>query len=313
MSMKNRLLISGLASTGALETGFLTYSKYFAPDATASFCTEGSCNTVLSGPYSMIPSLNVPLVAVACVGYAAVAALALAPKFALGGEKADAIAPTDSYLLFLITTMATFSGYLLTLLVTVIHASCNFCYASAAISASMAAVAYNARLVPDKTRAAIASSSMIVTVISSSLLFYATTAISPESAQASTAVAGQVLSQMAAEKAAEKKESPRITTSSSAQALQLSTRMAKFDAKMYGAYWCSHCYNQKQELGQQAFKNLEYLECDKEGANSQFSVCKAKNIPGYPTWVIGGENYPGEKSLGELEQLMTKIENKAAR
>ena len=42
---------------------------------------------------------------------------------------------------------------------------------------------------------------------------------------------------------------------------------------MYGAYWCSHCYNQKQELGAEvvAAGMLAYVECDGEGFASQ--VC----------------------------------------
>jgi hypothetical protein len=35
---------------------------------------------------------------------------------------------------------------------------------------------------------------------------------------------------------------------------------------MYGAYWCTHCYDQKQVLGYEVTdKYLEYIECDKKG------------------------------------------------
>lgn len=33
-------------------------------------------------------------------------------------------------------------------------------------------------------------------------------------------------------------------------------------------------------------------------------LCKAANIPGYPTWDIGGTLYPGEQTLEELEQIV---------
>ena len=82
---------------------------------------------------------------------------------------------------------------------------------------------------------------------------------------------------------------------------------------MYGAYWCSHCNNQKQELGYEVVKEKQmftYIECDKEGLDSQYSMCKGnkKNIPGYPTWEISGEYFPGEQSLDELEKLLDRAD-----
>ena len=47
-----------------------------------------------------------------------------------------------------------------------------------------------------------------------------------------------------------------------------------------------------------------YIECDKEGFNEQYNVCKSKKIPGFPTWEIKGKYYPGEKSLSELENIL---------
>lgn len=76
--MRSRLLISGLAASGALETGFLSYTK-LVPDLLTTFCTDNTCSDVLSGPYSTIPVINVPLVSVAFVSYAAVSFLALSP------------------------------------------------------------------------------------------------------------------------------------------------------------------------------------------------------------------------------------------
>ena len=64
---------------------------------------------------------------------------------------------------------------------------------------------------------------------------------------------------------------------------------------MYGAYWCSHCNNQKQVLGREAMKIIGYIECDKEGLNSQNDLCMDKKVPGYPTWIIDGQKYPGKQ------------------
>lgn len=79
---------------------------------------------------------------------------------------------------------------------------------------------------------------------------------------------------------------------------------------MYGAYWCAHCYDQKQRLGKQAFSRIPYVECDKNGVDSQYKLCREKRIPGYPTWEIGGELYPGEIEISELERLADEAQKK---
>ena len=99
----------------------------------------------------------------------------------------------------------------------------------------------------------------------------------PDAADASTAPAYQAL--MAMEKAEKASNSaPKIKTTSTERTLALSQRIKALDGKMYGAYWCSHCNNQKKEFGVQAFSNIPYIECDKEGENSQNSLCKEKKV-----------------------------------
>lgn len=69
---------------------------------------------------------------------------------------------------------------------------------------------------------------------------------------------------------------------------------------MYGAYWCSHCQNEKKMFGQY-FSYINYVEC--EGASGNPEVCMAAGVQGYPTWKINGNTYSGEKSLLELKEL----------
>jgi hypothetical protein len=103
-------------------------------------------------------------------------------------------------------------------------------------------------------------------------------------------------------------EAPKVTKRSSARAVKVGQRLKALNAKMYGAFWCSHCNNQKQELGVEVAKQFDYIECDKDGANTQYKLCRSTKITGYPTWEIKGELYPGEKDLGELETLLSSIE-----
>ena len=47
---------------------------------------------------------------------------------------------------------------------------------------------------------------------------------------------------------------------------------------MFGAYWCSHCYGQKQQFGAAATKLIEYVECAEDGYQSQRSMCQKTQI-----------------------------------
>jgi len=97
---------------------------------------------------------------------------------------------------------------------------------------------------------------------------------------------------------------PVVTKSSSPEALALAQHLKSIGATMYGAFWCSHCYGQKQALGVQATEEfLTYVECDKKGAYNKRDFCKEKKVPGFPTWEINGELFPGEKSLEDLAKL----------
>ena len=73
---------------------------------------------------------------------------------------------------------------------------------------------------------------------------------------------------------------PPITRHSSEQALDIAARLERLGAHMYGAYWCSHCYDQKQTLGVEGFAKVDYIECDPNGVNSRRSQCKARGITG---------------------------------
>ena len=106
---------------------------------------------------------------------------------------------------------------------------------------------------------------------------------------------------------------PVVTKTSSPEALALGKHLKDIGATMYGAFWCSHCYGQKQVLGIEAAEEyLTYVECDKKGANSKRDLCKEKKVPGFPTWEINGEMFPGEKTLEELAKL-TKFDLKQAK
>jgi len=78
------------------------------------------------------------------------------------------------------------------------------------------------------------------------------------------------------------------------------------DVKMYGAYWCPHCVNNKGMFGNggKILVDLKiYIECDAGGENPQPDVCSEKGVEGYPTWEINNKLYSGEMSLDKIAEL----------
>lgn len=65
--------------------------------------------------------------------------------------------------------------------------------------------------------------------------------------------------------------------------------------KMYGAYWCPHCQNQKKMFGS-SWDNINYIECSLPNRAGQTDVCIAAEIQSYPTW----EFADGSRAQGEL-------------
>lgn len=71
-------------------------------------------------------------------------------------------------------------------------------------------------------------------------------------------------------------------------------------AKMYGAFWCPHCKDQKASFGN-AWQYVNYIECSTPDGKDQLSVCKDANIQGYPTWEFAdGSRLVGQVSMQEL-------------
>ncbi|MEO1095941.1 MAG: hypothetical protein AAFX01_13685 [Cyanobacteria bacterium J06638_28] len=102
-------------------------------------------------------------------------------------------------------------------------------------------------------------------------------------------------------------ELPREVTTdtvSGAAEIALATHLTQIGAKVYGAYWCPHCHDQADMFGAEAFALIDYIECDADGVDSQYELCRSTQaIQGYPTWNIEGQFYSGSQSLEELAML----------
>jgi hypothetical protein len=73
-------------------------------------------------------------------------------------------------------------------------------------------------------------------------------------------------------------------------------------AKMYGAYWCPHCLDQKKSFGK-SFEKVNYIECSLPNRAGQNQECNNAGIQSYPTWEFsGGERLGGNLPLLQLSE-----------
>ncbi len=56
-------------------------------------------------------------------------------------------------------------------------------------------------------------------------------------------------------------------------------------AKFYGAWWCPHCAEQKEIIGN-SMKYVNYIECSLPDRSDIYQVCKDADIKGFPTWIF---------------------------
>lgn len=271
-------MIVALALIGTVLTSYLTVT-HFLGNAPA-LCTEGSgvgCDAVLNSEYAKI--FGVPLTIFGALGYLTLGSLASIPMLVKSEnlKLKENLTKQTAFLLFLVSTATLiFSGYLMYLLAFVIRdvngqsTFCLYCVSSAIAITSIWLLNLLGHDWEDRGR--LFFSSLIVGAI----LLTGTVGI--YSSQ------GQLMAQ------------------SQTFAGKLAQHLRVSGAKMYGAYWCPHCQDQKKLFGT-ATKQVPYIECDPRGEKPQTKLCQEKGIKGFPTWEISGKLYEGLRSLDDLANL----------
>lgn len=72
--------------------------------------------------------------------------------------------------------------------------------------------------------------------------------------------------------------------------------------KMYGAYWCPACQEQKRIFGS-SWDYVEYVECSLPNRGGQNELCNSEGIQSYPTWEFAdGTKVSGILSISQLNE-----------
>jgi flagellar basal body-associated protein FliL len=78
--------------------------------------------------------------------------------------------------------------------------------------------------------------------------------------------------------------------------------LASKKVRMYGAWWCPHCADQKSEFGY-AFQYVPYTECSPENQRTLNEICKKAGIQHFPTWQFpDGSRNEGVLPLSTLSE-----------
>ncbi|GJQ14625.1 hypothetical protein GpartN1_g6416.t1 [Galdieria partita] len=273
-----------LSSIGVIDTLYLTVGKLFlTPEI---MCHTQGCIEVLKSPLASI--LGIPISLFGFLAYSAVFFLSSWPMFCRkSASSKNKLEHLSKNALFLLTSaMTVVSAFLMYVLFFRIQSFCPYCILSAFLSLSLFITSSFLHFSNIGWKKWLRHSFVVVLIVIS-IMGGALVALGT----ASTTFSNQIF------------DPPSITSHSDVRMMKLAEKLKSKNARMYGAFWCEHCYRQKQMFGEEAFEKIEYIECSRNGRDSQYNLCREKDVPGYPTWEINGELYPGEQSVEELEEL----------
>ncbi|MCM1982780.1 vitamin K epoxide reductase family protein [Lyngbya confervoides] len=308
----SRPIIGAIAILGAINTLYLTVVRFLG---SSTVCPTDGCEQVLSSRYATVFGPGnavafgdgIPLAFFGLLAYVVMAGLALGPLALNSDTHKDQRLVWEKrtwFLLFLgSTAMMLFSGYLMYIMATEfvipngLKALCFYCVASAILATAMFILTLIGRAWEDLGQLFFSGIILGVITLLSTLIIFAPI---PDVADAYniTDNTGKVVFS--------------VTQESTASEIALAQHLKDTGAVMYGAFWCPHCYDQKNLFGVEALSIMPYVECDPRGKAAQPDLCQQKfdlakeqlkTEVGFPTWEINGRFYSGARPLSELAKV----------
>lgn len=295
----SRQLIGAIALLGVLDTAYLTLVEFGVLKEVAGCPTTGviNCQAVLSSQYAKI--FGVPLSLFGLLAYAAIAALAWIPLLLKPRDRKELPSDVENRTWLLMfagaTTMVIFSAYLVYLMSFQIKAFCIYCLASAVFSIALLVLTVIGRVWEDFGQ--LVFMGLLVGLVA------LVTTIGAYAQVGRPTPTGDLTPIPVATTTPQPVIGWEVTTKSGEAEIALARHLAQVGVNEYGAYWCPHCYEQKQLFGVPAYKEVPYTECTPDGKNGQPQVCKDAGVKYFPSWKINGELTSGVKTLVELADL----------
>ena len=274
---------AGLSLAGTAETAWLALSRG------APLCASSGACASAYGSSSALPTAG-------CIAYiASTAACAAAARSGQLARKAVAVAIGGS--------LMTSSAYFITVLD---GYRCPYCLASGFIAASVFACAVSSLGEMEREDGlGPGFASCVVTLLAVNAVVAPSVQQAPGTQTHQKQLSSEAEQQMI-ERIVQQQNNGELqqvqSSSSDGQVQALANHLQQIGAKMYAAHWCTHCKSQLDAFGSAA-SSVPYVECFPGGGNAIDSSCEAAGVRGFPTWVINGEVYEGERSLEELARV----------
>ncbi len=282
-----KIIIAVLSTIGLVDTGSITLKNWGLFNSLSCPGIKNSCETVLNSPWGTLfenSQFNIPLSLAGVITYSSILVLSIFLSLNIISPK-EKLNKFIWWLIFLISFASSiFSLLLINIMFFKIEAYCFFCILSAILSISIFIISMIGANFESREPMLYRGLIVALTVLIGGLIW---------SNYVDPSKTNEIVNTL-------EKVSPAITTSSSPQKVKFAKFLSDNDIKMYSAYWCPHCHDQKQLFGKKAVKELVVIECAQDGKNSQYELCREKQIEGFPSWEIKGKIYSGVKDLNDL-------------
>ena len=285
-----KILIAVLSTVGIVDTGSITLKNFGILHSLSCPGLQNGCETVLNSPWGKLFEFNqiiIPLSLAGFIVYLSILFSSLILNLNLISSRQKANRFIWWFLYSISCASSVFSFLLLNIMVSKIEAFCFFCLLSAILSFSIFILTIIGARFENRGTMLYRGIIIAFTVLIGGLIW--SNQVDPAKA---------IIVSVPNEKV-----SPPITTQSSLEQVNFAKFLTKNNIKMYSAYWCPHCHDQKQLFGKAAAKELTIIECAKDGKENQFELCQMKDISGFPSWEINNEIYSGTRELKELADL----------
>lgn len=311
---KSRFIIGAIAIVGLILTIYLTVTKLMGGEVACSTDAANAaagCSSVLDSAYAypLDPQgkTGPPLSVFGSFAYLVMATLALSPLFVNPEKNKQLRLSLEKWTWWGMAigsfAMATFSAYLMYVLAFELQMVCYYCIGSALFSLSLLTLTIIGNDWEDMGQILFTGAAIALITLVSAVGVYANVNVAVNETPVEIAQDGKILTSQPTVQA----KPPigwEITTTSGESEIALADHLAKSDAVMYSAYWCPHCYDQKQLFGKEAFENhVKKVECAPDGLDGDPQKCVDAKIRAFPTWIIQGKIYEGVQSLEKLAEL----------
>jgi uncharacterized membrane protein len=305
----SRSIIGAIAIIGLILTLYLTITKLaggeVACSADAAPVTSG-CTDVLDSDYAYpLGRSGPPLSLFGSLAYLSMATFALGPLFINGEQQKELRKKLEGWTWWLLlaggVAMAAFSSYLMYVLAFKLQSVCYYCIGSALFALSLLILSITGHEWEDMGKIFFTGIIIALLTLVGAVGIYAH--IDSPLAQNPLNSTENPSAKIPIPLPKTQPKPPlgwEITTTSGPAEIALAKHLTSIGAVKYGAYWCPHCYEQKQLFGKEAFAEINYVECAPEGKNPQPQKCVDAKIRAFPTWIINGQLYEGTQTLDQL-------------